>query len=80
MTVSVDVITGILECGKSTLIMDLLQSGCFEEYERIVLLQCEEGIVETDEILGEKQNVLLKTIESEEEINDTLFIEIKKRI
>ncbi len=54
MATYIDIITGFLESGKTTVINELLQSNYLEEFRKIILVICEEGFNEYDEEKLEK--------------------------
>ena len=59
MATYIDIITGFLESGKTTVINELLQSNYLEEFRKIILVICEEGFTEYDEEKFEKMHVEL---------------------
>ncbi|HCT64160.1 MAG TPA: hypothetical protein DIC60_02610 [Lachnospiraceae bacterium] len=77
MATYIDIITGLLESGKTTVINELLQSDYLEEFEKIILVICEEGFTEYDEKKLEEMNIEILTVENESDVNDDLFIKIE---
>ncbi|SFS05370.1 permease [Anaeromicropila populeti] len=75
MITYVDVVTGFLESGKTTFIQNFLESKLFEEYTRVVLVVCEEGIAEYENM--EKYPVELVKIENQTEITDQFFTKLR---
>ncbi len=73
MAVFIDVITGFLESGKTAFIKEVLKSDTLREYENILLLVCEEGILEYDEEELKKRNVQLLALEDYTDLTDRLF-------
>ena len=73
----IDIITGFLESGKTTVINELLQSNHVEEYDKIILVICEEGFTEYDEEKLEEMNVKTLMLENESDLNDNLFQQIE---
>lgn len=78
MKTNINVICGFLESGKTTLIQQILESFTLEEYERVVVLSCEEGIEElhTDFL----QNVTVISIENSNRLFRGLFRKIQREI
>lgn len=76
MATYIDIITGFLESGKTTVINELLQSNYLEEFRKIILVICEEGFTEYDEEKFKKMHVELLRVENESDLNDDLFIQI----
>lgn len=74
----IDIITGFLESGKTTFINKLMNSSLFDQYKKVVLIVCEEGISEYESMLLEKRNIHKVVIEDESELNDNLIYRIKK--
>lgn len=76
MAIDIDIITGFLESGKTTFIKEILQSNYLEEFNKILLVICEEGFVEYDEAKLEEMNVWTLILHNEAELNDDLFQQI----
>lgn len=79
MAVHVDVITGFLESGKTTFIKNLFGKKRKENYEKVVLLVCEEGVNEYDKDFLTKNNITKYIIDDIKEINDDLFNQIDQK-
>lgn len=79
MSAYIDIITGFLESGKTTFIKELLNSSFVEEFNKIILLVCEEGFTEYDENQLNKRNITRVVLEKDTELNDDLFKEILNR-
>ena len=63
MAIYIDIITGFLESGKTTVINELLQSNYLEEFYKIIVVICEEGFTEYDEDKLERMHVELLRVE-----------------
>lgn len=63
MAVDIDVVTGFLESGKTTFIKQMIESGVTADYERLVLLLCEEGVEEYEKEFLQEYNVTLIPVE-----------------
>ena len=59
-------INGFLESGKTTFIKNLFEQDYFKTGERTLLLLCEEGEEEYDEVILKKDNIFVAEIEDEE--------------
>lgn len=70
METAVDIFTGFLDSGKTSLILDAIVNSDFEEAERTVLLVCEEGEEEYDEELLKEHNIVKLVLEEEEQFNE----------
>lgn len=60
--------TGFLESGKSTFIADTLNDREFIGKDRVLLIVCEEGMVEYDDVELSKRNIFIEKIEEYEEL------------
>jgi uncharacterized membrane protein YraQ (UPF0718 family) len=78
MAIYIDVISGFLESGKTTFVNEIINQGVFQEYEKALLITCEEGIEEHSKILLQKYNIPLMNLEDAIELTDQLFDRIKK--
>jgi len=74
----IDIITGFLESGKTTIINDLLQSNYLEEFSKIILVVCEDGFTEYNVEKFEQMNIEILKVEDESELNDEFFIKIEE--
>ena len=63
--------TGFLDGGKSTFIQSTLEDRRFNSGEKTLLLRCEEGEVEYDFSSFSGENVFLRTLEEEEDFNES---------
>ena len=72
-------ITGFLDGGKTTLLLDTLNMDYFNDGQRTVLLLCEEGEVEYDPAFLSQRNCRLIPIESQEQLNTAFLQEIDRR-
>jgi len=66
--IPVYVITGFLESGKTCFIRDVLSSPDFADGEKTLLVVCEEGEEEYDIKDLDRHNIVVETIEDEEEL------------
>ena len=73
MEIPVYLFTGFLESGKTTFIKDTISDPDFVDGEKTLLILCEEGMEEYDEVALSKLNVDIVTVEEEEELT-TEFI------
>jgi G3E family GTPase len=78
MATYIDVITGFLESGKTTFIKEIIQKDCFMEYEKSVLIVCEEGFEEYNQKALEKQKIKTVMVEDNSELSEQLFANIKQ--
>lgn len=69
----IDIVTGFLEGGKTTLLRQMLLRDTGFEDGKVLLLVCEEGIEEWEEV-EELEHVVIQTI-SEEQLLDGTFME-----
>ena len=72
-------ITGFLDSGKTTLLIDTLGMDYFNDGQRTVLLLCEEGEVEYDQSQLSKQNCRVIPVESQDQLTTTFLEEIDRR-
>ncbi len=70
--------TGFLEAGKTTFIQDTLSDAQFNEGDRILLICCEEGETPYDLSPGYMKNVSLVTLDSPEDLKNSLLREWSK--
>lgn len=76
--VPVYLITGFLDSGKTTFLRDTLQDSEFLDGEKTLLILCEEGEEEYDEVLLAGKNVSIITVEDEEDLNPRFLMDLKK--
>lgn len=74
METVVELFTGFLDSGKTTLIGEALHSPDFLDYETTLLIVCEEGEEEYDEVWLKKNNIVKIVVEEEEKFN-AFFLE-----
>ena len=77
--IPVYLITGFLDSGKTTLLIDTLNMDYFNDGERTVLLLCEDGEVEFDPQFLSHRNCKLIQIEDKEQLNHDFLMEIDRR-
>ncbi|MCI1959424.1 MAG: permease [Clostridia bacterium] len=77
--VYIDIITGFLESGKTTFINELLENEAFEEYNKIILVICEEGFTQYDENELRSLNVVPIFLENESDLTNNLFNSIESK-
>lgn len=68
MSIPVYVFTGFLESGKSTLIKETLLDPGFGRDEKTLLITCEEGMEEYDDVFLKKTNTTLLHVSSEDNL------------
>lgn len=73
METAVDIFTGFLDSGKTSLILDAIANSDFEEDERTVLLVCEEGEEEYDEELLKEHGIIKLVLDEEEQFNENFL-------
>lgn len=71
--VPVYIFTGLLESGKTVFIRDTLNDRGFQNRERTLLIVCEEGVEEYDQVALSKKNVSIEYIESKEGLDAEFF-------
>ncbi len=76
--VPVYLITGFLDSGKTTFLRDTLQDSEFLDGEKTLLILCEEGDEEYDEVALAGKNVSVITVEKEEDLNPRFLMDLKK--
>lgn len=77
--IHIDIVSGFLESGKTSFIKNkIMMDPQFREYEKKVLLVCEEGIAEYDNTEAEKNGVHIITLADSSELNQQLFSGIRK--
>ncbi|MGI6737431.1 MAG: GTP-binding protein [Anaerovoracaceae bacterium] len=69
MDIPVYLVTGFLEAGKTKFIQELLEGSDFNAGERTLLLLCEEGIEEYDPSRFSFNNVVIETVDDEEDLS-----------
>jgi len=67
--------TGLLESGKSSFIRETLLEGEFEDGARTLYVMCEEGIVECEQTLLDKNKVTVVTVEDQEDLTEEFLQE-----
>lgn len=68
LQIPVYLITGFLESGKTTFIQEVLDSPDFSDGYRTLLMLCEEGGKEYDELAYSKKNIDIITVENEQDL------------
>lgn len=76
----IEVFCGFLESGKTTQIQHILEQNYIESYEKILILQCEDGEAELCLSTAKNKNVLLKQIDQKEKLCYELFHKIKSEL
>ena len=69
MTRNIYVIYGFLESGKTQFINFTVEQDYFRQDEPTLIIQCEEGVEEYDEVKLKALNTYVETIEDEEDFN-----------
>ena len=72
-------ITGFLDSGKTTLLIDTLGMDYFNDGQRSVLVRCEDGEVEYDPQQLSQRNCRMVTVEEPEQLNHDFLAEIDRR-
>lgn len=67
------IFTGFLDSGKTSFIKETLQEGQFEDGKTMLYILCEEGEVELPEEIIEKNHLVIKVVEDEEDVSKELF-------
>lgn len=70
---------GFLESGKTRVIQETMEDPNFNNGEKTLILQCEEGEEELDLSCFAGQNVRLQTIEREEDLTAARLVEWQKK-
>lgn len=76
METAVDIFTGFLDSGKTSLIIDAVEHSDFDEYRQTVLILCEEGEEAFDPALLKKANIIPLVLEEEEQFNKEFLMGI----
>ena len=71
MEIPVYLFTGFLEGGKTSFIREILSDENFTQDEKTLLLLCEQGIEELDEVFLKRFNTVAITIEDETDLTRT---------
>ena len=72
-------ITGFLDSGKTTLLIDTLGMDYFNDGQRTVLVRCEDGEVEYDQQQLSARNCRLVPVEEPEQLTHDFLVEIDRR-
>lgn len=78
MDIPVFIINGFLESGKSTFVLETIHNPEFADGAKTLLVVCEEGEVEYDEVELIKENIHLVTIEDQEELTEDFLERMKE--
>ena len=76
--IPVFLITGFLEGGKTNFIKEIFNDPEFVDGENIIIISCENGIEEYEEVFLTEKNVTLVNISSKEEITESFLKECNK--
>ena len=71
MEIPVYLFIGFLEGGKTTFIREILSDENFTQDEKTLLILCEEGMEELDEVFLKRYNTVAVTIEDQKELTRT---------
>ncbi len=77
--IPVYLITGFLDSGKTTLLIDTMSMDYFNDGERTVLILCEEGETEYDPSFLFRCNCAVETVENMEDLNHEFLCEIDRK-
>lgn len=75
----IDIITGFLESGKTTFIKELVRKNCLMEYQKTILLVCEEGTTEYEEDILSDHGIEMVTVNENSELDQAFFQNIEKQ-
>lgn len=75
MDIPVYLFTGFLESGKTSFINDTITAPDFIDGQKTLLVLCEEGVEEYDEVELAKSNISIVTVEEEEDLTEDFFKE-----
>ncbi len=73
------IINGFLESGKTEFISYTLGQPYFQVRGKTLLLLCEEGEIEYDEVLLKRSNTIVELVEEEENFNPSRLTELEKK-
>ena len=73
------IVSGFLDSGKTTLIHNMLEDSSFSRGQKTLLIVCEEGNEEYDEVKLKKQNVIVHMVDSLEDMSPYLFVDLNKQ-
>lgn len=73
------IINGFLESGKTEFISYTLGQPYFQVRGKTLLLLCEEGEIEYDEVLLKRSNTIVELVEEEEDFNPSRLTELEKK-
>lgn len=79
MAAYMDIITGFFESGKTTFIQEILNSKYIKEYQKILLIVCEEGFTEYEEEELARKNVKIRLLEKESDLEDEFMQQLISR-
>lgn len=79
MDVPVYLITGFLESGKTSFILETLNDKEFSKGEKTLVIACEQGEIEFDERILKASNSVVEYIEEEEDFNPTNLTALIKK-
>lgn len=71
--VPVYLFTGILESGKTSFIRDTLNDPGFHRGEKTLVILCEEGMEELDDVTLSKKNIFIERVDEKEQLNREFF-------
>lgn len=77
MDIPVYLFTGFLESGKTTFINDTITDPDFIDGKKTLLIVCEEGMEEFDEVELVKSNIQVITVEEQESLTEEYFKELE---
>lgn len=77
--IPVYIVSGFLDSGKTTLIHSMFDDDSFSRGQKTLLVVCEEGEVEYDEKALAGKNVQVHMVDSVEEMEPRMFVELSRR-
>lgn len=79
MEIPVYLVTGFLESGKTSFMLDTLQDEEFTENEKLLLIVCEEGEIEYEADILTKANTEMVVVEKQDELTKEYLTELQKK-
>ena len=73
------IVSGFLDSGKTSIIHNMLEDEGFSRGQKTLIVACEEGEEEFDEVSLAKQNCKLHIVDSVEDMTPSLFVDLNKQ-
>ena len=77
--VPIYIVSGFLDSGKTSIIHNMLEDEGFSRGQKTLIVACEEGEEEFDEVSLAKQNCKLHIVDSVEDMTPSLFVDLNKQ-